>query len=266
MNSARVPRSKLPEAIAPADEQHEAETDVGRAPTERVDALLQHAIAHRRAAAAAVDQHTEAGEHRLAGIVHLHRGGRRHHVAQQAGHLFGGDTVGSRGSSLMRVSSTRVATPTPSNGMIRISSAAASAVPERETGDHREDETAGHVDHAVDEVGDVFGVIVEVGDRRAGRTDGLTRVKTAAGHLALSMFARSSVCMWIDVLVQMSVPWWTATMRIVSLTAIAPAHQSVSSVLPASSELYPRPRKYPVTAGIMKKITNSDQPHQNSRG
>ena len=54
---------------------------------------------------------------------------------------------------------------------------------------------------------------------------------------ALSMLARSSVCMWIHALVQMSAPWWIATMRMVSHIAIAAAHRSVTSVSPASSAL-----------------------------
>ena len=45
---------------------------------------------------------------------------------------------------------------------------------------------------------------------------------------AASMLARSSVCMWIHALVQMSAPWWIETIRIVSLTAIAAAHHIVS--------------------------------------
>ena len=150
--------------------------------------------------------------------------------------------------------------------MIRISAAVASVVPERETGDHREDEPAGHVDHAVDEVGDVFGVVAEVGDRRAGRTDGLTRVETAARHLGAE-HVRPQQRLHVDPRLG---PDERAVVDRHHANRLAhcdgAAHHSVSSVLPASSELYPCPRKYPVTAGIMKKTTNSDHPHQNSRG
>ena len=85
--------------------------------------------------------------------------------------------------SLMRVSSTRVATPTPSSGMSRISAAVGSARAEHEAGEHREDEPARHVDHAVDELGDVLGVVAEVGDRFAGGADRLAGLGTTARHL-----------------------------------------------------------------------------------
>ena len=49
------------------------------------------------------------------------------------------------------------------------------------------------------------------------------------------MLARSNVCMWIQALVQISAPWWIATIRTVSLTAMAPAHQIVSVVSPFCS-------------------------------
>jgi hypothetical protein len=39
------------------------------------------------------------------------------------------------------------------------------------------------------------------------------------------MLARNNVCMWIHTLVQMSAPWWIATIRTASLAAIAAAHQ-----------------------------------------
>ena len=54
---------------------------------------------------------------------------------------------------------------------------------EQEPGGDGEHEPAGHVDHAVDEHGDVLGVVAEVGERLAGRADRLAGLRAAAGHL-----------------------------------------------------------------------------------
>ena len=88
-----------------------------------------------------------------------------------------------------------------------MAAARASAVAEREAGEDGEDDAARHVDHAVDEVGDVLGVVAEVGDRRTRPSEiGRPASGPPLAICAASMLARNSVCMWIQADVQISAP------------------------------------------------------------
>ena len=173
-----------------ADEQHEPEPDVGRALAERHDALVEDAVAHR-GLPAVVDEALQPGEHGVGGVVDLDRRGRRHDVADQTGH--GGRGLAVVGAVLLDAPVERLGREDDADqrheqhgGGDGVGRA------EQDAGGDGEHQPARHVDHAVDELGDVLGVVAEVGQRLARRANRLPGLGTATGDLRGEQVGRAA--------------------------------------------------------------------------
>ena len=182
MNNASSATPNEPSAIEPgADQQHEPETHVCRAPTERLDSFVEHAVAHR-GDATHVDQCLQPSQDRRDGVVDPHRRGAGHHVADEPRDVARRGAIGRSSCLDPRVEHPGEGGDREQRGDEHRSGAGVGRS-QHERGDDRERHSAGHVDHAVDELCDVLGVVAEVCDRLAGRCDGPSRLGAAARHL-----------------------------------------------------------------------------------
>ena len=166
-----------------ADDEHDAEADVGGAVAEGEHALAEHPVAYRRLAAP-LDEPFEPGEEVLGGAVDLDRGRRRHHVADESGDVTRGEAVG-LAVGLDPAVGEAGHEHDADHRQQQHRRGPGVGHPEDDPGGDAEHEAGRHVDDAVDQPGDVLDVVAEVGERLAGRTDRLAGLRPAARHLRL---------------------------------------------------------------------------------
>ena len=143
-----------------ADQQHEAQTDVRSTLAERHHTLFEDAVTDR-GVTPVLDEHTQAAQHRFGGVVDLDGRRRGHHVAEQPGDALGRGAVGRPVLLDPRVEDPRRdADAEQRDDQHRCRSGVGGA--QHEARDHREHDATGDVDHTVDEIGDILGVVAEV--------------------------------------------------------------------------------------------------------
>ena len=162
-------------------QQHQAQTHVGSALTERLHAVVEHTIAHG-GVPTSLDQSVQMGEGGFGGVVHLHRGGGSHDVADETADRAGGLAVGCSIALDARVEHAGG----DGDGRERQQQDGCGAgvdAAEHEPGEDGEDDPGADVDHAVDELSDVVDVVAEVGDGLTRRSDRLPGLGPTARQL-----------------------------------------------------------------------------------